>query len=85
MHVYSPVSSTDVVASSSDAPTADLAAECAGLRQNQASQPPLDGSGFAFVRSLFGGSAIRARPESALPAHAWPTRTPSESQMRAAV
>ena len=52
---------------------------------NQASQPPLDGSGFAFVRSLFGGSAIRARPESALPAHAWPTRTPSESQMRAAV
>ena len=51
---------------------------------NEASEPPLDGSGLAFVRSLFGGSALRARP-AALTAPAWPTRTPSESQMRAAV
>ena len=51
---------------------------------DEASEPPLDGSGLAFVRSLFGGSALRARP-AALTAPAWPTRTPSESQMRAAV
>ena len=54
---------------------------------DEASEPPLDGSGLAYVRSLFGGggSAPRARPAALPSAPAWPSRMPSASQMRAAV